>query len=61
MAVEPGLGHLRRRDERERGKVAGPGLGQGAGYAFMALFSALGAYAMLMLWRRATAVEPVTS
>lgn len=36
------------------------GLGTNAGYAFMALFSALGAYAMLMLWRRATAVEPVT-
>ena len=30
-----------------------------AGYAFMVLFSALGAYAMLMLWRRAVAVEPI--
>ena len=30
-----------------------------AGYAFMVLFTALGAYAMLMLWRRAVAVEPI--
>ncbi len=35
------------------------GLGQQVGYLFMAAFSALGAYAMLMLWRRAVAVEPI--
>ncbi len=35
-------------------------LGRTASYVLMALFSGLGAYAMLMLWRRATAVEPVT-
>jgi len=35
------------------------GLGQAASYVFMALFSALGLYAMLMLWRRAVAVEPI--
>lgn len=35
------------------------GFGEAAGYALMALFSALGAYAMWMLWRRAVAVEPI--
>ena len=34
-------------------------LGTTASYLFMALFSGLGAYAMLMLWRRAVAVEPI--
>jgi hypothetical protein len=34
-------------------------LGTTASYLFMALFSTLGAYAMLLLWRRAVAVEPL--
>lgn len=34
-------------------------LGEVASYLFMASFSALGAYAMLMLWRRAVVVEPI--
>lgn len=32
-------------------------LGEVAGYALMALFSAFGLYLMIQLWRRATAVE----
>ncbi len=34
-------------------------LGDTVSYALMALFSALGAWLMLMLWRRATQVEPI--
>jgi hypothetical protein len=36
-------------------------LGDTAAYALMALFSLLGLYAMLMLWRRSILVEPITS
>lgn len=32
-------------------------LGPAVGYALMALFSGLGVYVMLVLWRRAVAVE----
>ena len=32
-------------------------LGQAAGYVLMALFSGLGLYVMVLLWRRAIAVE----
>ena len=35
-------------------------LGDTAGHVLMGLFSLLGAYIMLLLWRRATAVEPIT-
>jgi hypothetical protein len=34
-------------------------LGDGIGYGLMALFSLLGLYAMLVLWRRAVQVEPI--
>ena len=34
-------------------------LGDVVSYALMALFSALGLYAMLILWRRAVHVEPI--
>ncbi len=34
-------------------------LGDTVSYALMALFSAFGAWLMLMLWRRATQVEPI--
>jgi hypothetical protein len=33
--------------------------GDGIGYGLMALFSLLGLYAMLVLWRRAIQVEPI--
>lgn len=36
-------------------------LGEAAGYVLMALFSLLGLYAMLMLWRRCVMIEPITS
>jgi hypothetical protein len=35
------------------------GLGETVGYILMGLFCVLGIYAMLVLWRRATAVEPI--
>lgn len=35
-------------------------LGETVGYVLMALFSLLGVYAMLVLWRRSVAVEPIT-
>ena len=34
-------------------------LGQTVGYVLMALFSLIGLYAMLLLWRKATAIERV--
>ena len=34
-------------------------LGDAIGYALMAIFSLLGLYAMLVLWRRAVEVEPL--
>ena len=34
-------------------------LGDTIGYALMALFSVLGLYAMVVLWRRAVEVEPI--
>ena len=34
-------------------------LGDTVSYALMLLFSGLGAWAMLVLWRRATQVEPI--
>jgi hypothetical protein len=34
-------------------------LGDVVSYALMALFSLFGAYAMLVLWRRAVQVEPI--
>jgi hypothetical protein len=34
-------------------------LGDAVSYALMALFSAFGAWCMLVLWRRATQVEPI--
>ena len=34
-------------------------LGDTVSYVLMAAFSALGAYAMLILWRRAVQVEPI--
>ncbi len=34
-------------------------LGDTVSYALMALFSGLGAWCMLVLWRRATQVEPI--
>ncbi|HYF56490.1 MAG TPA: hypothetical protein VEA41_19710 [Salinarimonas sp.] len=36
-------------------------LGDTVSYALMGLFSLLGAWAMLALWRRAVAVEPIRS
>jgi hypothetical protein len=36
-------------------------LGDTAAYVLMGLFSLLGLYAMLMLWRRSILVEPITS
>lgn len=35
-------------------------IGETAGYALMVAFSGLGLYAMLVLWRRSVAVEPIT-
>lgn len=34
-------------------------LGDTIGYALMALFSLIGVYAMVLLWRRSVLVEPV--
>ncbi len=34
-------------------------LGDTVGYVLMALFSLLGLYAMLVLWRRAVQIEPI--
>jgi hypothetical protein len=34
-------------------------LGDAVGYALMGVFSLLGLYAMLMLWRRAVQIEPI--
>ncbi len=34
-------------------------LGDAAGYVLMAVFTLLGLYAMLILWRRAVQVEPL--
>ena len=34
-------------------------LGDGVGYALMGVFSLLGIYAMLVIWRRAVQVEPI--
>ena len=34
-------------------------LGDAVGYALMGLFSLLGLYAMLVLWRRAVQIEPI--
>ena len=34
-------------------------LGDTAGYGLMGLFSLLGLYAMVLLWRRAVEVEPI--
>ena len=34
-------------------------LGDAVGYGLMVVFSLLGAYTMLLLWRRAVAVEPI--
>lgn len=34
-------------------------LGEAASYVLMALFSLAGAYLMLVLWRRATRIEPI--
>jgi hypothetical protein len=36
-------------------------LGDTVGYFLMALFSLVGLYAMLLLWRRCVMVEPITS
>jgi hypothetical protein len=35
-------------------------LGSTIGYVLMGLFSLLGVYALLALWRRSVAVEPIT-
>ena len=35
-------------------------LGDAVGYVLMAAFSVLGLYALLTLWRRSVAVEPIT-
>ncbi|MCB5177305.1 MULTISPECIES: hypothetical protein [Microvirga] len=35
-------------------------LGDTVGYALMVLFSLLGAYTMLILWRRCVVVEPIS-
>ena len=34
-------------------------LGDAVGYALMVVFSLLGLYAMLILWRRAVQIEPI--
>ncbi len=34
-------------------------LGDAVGYALMGVFSLLGLYAMLVLWRRAVQIEPI--
>ena len=34
-------------------------LGDAVSYALMAVFSAIGLYAMLILWRRAVVIEPI--
>ncbi len=34
-------------------------LGEHVGYALMGLFGAAGLYVMVMLWRRAIAIEPI--
>jgi hypothetical protein len=35
-------------------------LGEALGYALMGLFSLIGLYAMVLLWRRAVQVEPLS-